>query len=168
MTKKMKINEIPVVHIKLVKDKSLLSDKAITTPEEAASVIRDLISESDREMFCVLNLNTKGFAINLNIVSIGTLNEAMAHPREVFKASILSNAAAIMLFHNHPSGKVEPTNEDKYTTQRLVECGRLMGIEVIDHIIVGTDKDKYFSFREEEILYDVYTKKEKRVAEHER
>jgi DNA repair protein RadC len=79
-------------------------------------------------------------------VSRGTLDATLVHPREVFKAALLSNAASIILTHNHPSGDPTPSPDDHQLTRRLVDAGRLIGVEVLDHIIVGDGR--YFSFRE--------------------
>ena len=97
-------------------------------------------------MFCTLNLRTKGQVININVVGIGTLNNVLIHPREVYKSAILCNASNIILAHNHPSGNPEPSRQDMDVTKRLAEAGRLMGIEVLDHVVVADDR--YFSFRE--------------------
>ena len=79
--------------------------------------------------------------------SIGSLNSAIVHPREVFKIAVLSNASNIICFHNHPSGNISPSEEDENITRRLKECGEILGIGLVDHIIVG-DRDRYFSFKE--------------------
>jgi DNA repair protein RadC len=78
-------------------------------------------------------------------VSIGSLNQSIVHPREVFKTALLSNAAAILLLHNHPSGDPAPSQEDLAITRRLIECGDILGIRVLDHIIIGEDCFKSFS-----------------------
>jgi DNA repair protein RadC len=79
------------------------------------------------------------------------LNSSIVHPREIFKVAILSNSATIIIFHNHPSGHVEPSEEDITITKRLKECGKLMGIELLDHIIIGSE-DRYCSLKEKGIL----------------
>lgn len=91
----------------------------------------------DRENFVVLLLDTKNKVIGINTVSIGTLNSSLVHPREVFKPAILASAAALILAHNHPSGDPKPSREDIEVTKRLIEAGGLLGIQVLDHIIVG-------------------------------
>ena len=90
-------------------------------------------------------LSTKGEVNHISIVSIGNLNSALVSPREVFKVAILSNANSVILFHNHPSGKCLPSDEDRQTTQRLCEAGEILGISVMDHIVVGGSKG-YYSF----------------------
>lgn len=98
------------------------------------------------EVFKTVLLNTKNEIITDIDVSHGTLNSSLVHPREVFKNAIKRSANKIILIHNHPSGNVEPSNEDICVTDRLIECGKIIGIEIIDHIIIGDGI--YFSFKE--------------------
>lgn len=88
----------------------------------------------------------------MSVVSIGELNSTLVHPREVFKASILSNASAVIFMHNHPSGELTPSEEDKKATKRLEMAGQILGIPVVDHIIVGENKENYYSFHANDIL----------------
>jgi len=113
---------------------------------EFVKVVLDLNSEAV-EKFGILTLNMKNKVAGVHIISIGSLNEAIVHPREVYKAAILNNAAAIILFHNHPSGDTEPSANDIDVTQTLIKAGKIMGIKVIEHVIVG-ENGKYFSFKE--------------------
>ena len=108
--------------------------------------------EDDREVFCILNMKNNGQVINMNLVSVGTINASLVIPREVFKSSILANASAIIGLHNHPSGNVKPSKEDMIVTRKLQKCGQLLGIELLDHIIVGGTNGKMLSFREEKML----------------
>lgn len=104
------------------------------------------MSGFDREVFAILNLASDGKPINMNIVSIGTLNSALVSPRDVFKSSILSNAAAFIAYHCHPSGNPKPSQEDFEVTQRLRDAGAILEIKMVDHIIVGCGRDRSFSF----------------------
>ncbi|HOO12208.1 MAG TPA: JAB domain-containing protein, partial [Bacillota bacterium] len=97
-----------------------------------------------------LILNTKNKIVAAHEVSRGALNGSLVHPREVFKPAVLHNAAAIICFHNHPSGNPEPSKEDIETTNRLVEAGKIMGIEILDHIIVSDDG--YASLKERGVM----------------
>jgi DNA repair protein RadC len=142
-----KDKEVQVVNIRLVKEPSLYSTEAINTPDDVLKVVAKELSQYDREVFAILNLKSNGQVINLNICSVGTLSSAMVSPREVFKSSILSNAAAIIAIHNHPSGSPTASEEDKTTTRRLQECGALMDIKLLDHIIVAGENGEMFSFR---------------------
>jgi DNA repair protein RadC len=129
---------IPIYKVSLVRDGSYKSpSKAITSPPDAFSILEGYMQGLDREHFVVLLLDIKNKVIGINTVSIGNLDTAIAHPREVFKPAILSNAASILLAHNHPSGDPEPSREDVALTNRLVEAGKILGIDVIDHLILG-------------------------------
>ncbi len=95
-------------------------------------------------------LDRKNRLIGINTVSIGNLTASIVHPREAFKPAILANAAAVVLGHNHPSGDPQPSREFRTLTKRLVDAGKLLGIEVLDHVMLGDDT--YFSFADEGIL----------------
>jgi DNA repair protein RadC len=101
---------------------------------------------SKQENFMILHLNSKNRIIKDEIISLGTLNASIIHPREVFKSAIKESANSIILVHNHPSGDSEPSVEDKQITERLMEAGELLDIKVLDHVIIG--KDNYHSFKE--------------------
>ena len=151
MTKK-KENELKVVNIRLVKEPSLYSTEKIATPDDVLKVIAKELSTYDREVFAILNLKSNGQVINLNICSVGTLNASMISPREVFKSSILSNAAAFIAIHNHPSGSPQPSEEDRTVTKRLAECGKMMDIRMLDHIIVAGESAQMMSFKSEGLM----------------
>lgn len=139
---------VDVVTIKMVKESSVLySERKITNDTEAVQILRDFVGESDREHFVALFLNVKKEPTAIHTVGIGTLNGALVHPREVFKAAILSNAASVIVCHNHPSGTADPSQEDRVLTKQLVEAGQILGIEVLDHIILGDSTS--FSFKKE-------------------
>ena len=121
--------------------------RKITNPYDAYKLVKSFLIDSDREKFIVACLDTKNQPVNIQVVSIGSLNSAIVHPREVFKIAVLSNASNIICFHNHPSGNISPSEEDENITRRLKECGEILGIGLVDHIIVG-DRDRYFSFKE--------------------
>lgn len=139
------------VGIRMVKEPPLYSSEPVNSPEAAVRIIADTLRNYDREVFCVVNLRNDLKPINVNVVSVGTLNASIAHPREILKSTILSNAAAVMLLHNHPSGNLTPSREDIELTARMQEICTMLGTPVQDHIIVGND-DRYFSFREQDIL----------------
>lgn len=113
-------------------------DRRYTSPEQIANLFSFLISES-KEYFFTLHLDGKNKIHCLDCVSVGSLNQSIVHPREVFKTALLSSAAAIILVHNHPSGDPSPSSEDISITRRLKEAGELLGIRVLDHIIVGSE-----------------------------
>lgn len=148
-TNEFKLN---MVSVRLVKDAPVYSEHRIVSPEAAVDVIGDLLCELDREVVCVINLKSDSTPINCSIVSIGAINQTIAHPREMLKTSILANAANIILMHNHPSGTLEPSREDTMLTDRMIQVCSLIGIPLLDHIIVGGDNGKYFSFKEKGVL----------------
>ncbi|TDM27448.1 DNA repair protein RadC [Macrococcoides caseolyticum] len=141
---KKKIN---IVSIQMVKEKVMwYPERKISSPENAAKIMREFVGSSDREVFIVLSMNTKNEPTHIEKVSVGSLNVSIIHPREVFKLAILSNAANIILGHNHPSGHPQPPYEDIEATKHLYEVGKLIGIDGLDHIIF-TD-DSFYSLKE--------------------
>ena len=107
-----------------------------TTPEQVFKAFRYLMQET-KEYFLALHLDGKNKIICVDVVSIGSLNQSIVHPREVFKTALLSSAAAAILIHQHPSGDPAPSREDIAITKRLIEAGELLGIKILDHIIIG-------------------------------
>lgn len=144
--------KLDVVSIRLVKDASLNSKTPITHPRDAVKLVGEYLCDMDREVLCVINMQTDGKPINCTFASIGSLNESIAQPREIFKASILSNAAGMIILHNHPSGSLSPSKLDTVLTDRMSQLCTMMGIPLLDHIIVGGDNSHYFSFKEKGIL----------------
>lgn len=129
---------INIVSIKMVKDFSFLyQTRQILSPSDAYEMIKEQLEGLDREQFIIACLNIKNEPTNITVVSVGSLNKAIVHPREVFKTAILSNAASVMAFHNHPSGEPTPSDQDIQLTHRLYEAGELLGIKVLDHLIIG-------------------------------
>lgn len=155
------MSELEVVNVRLVKEPSMYSEKKMSSPEDVVELMAKEMAQYDREVFCILNMKNSGQIINMNIVSIGTINASLVSPREVFKSSILSNASGIIALHNHPSGSIKPSKEDIAVTKRLRKCGALLDIELLDHIIVGGSNGEMFSFRNENML-DVQDKSEER------
>jgi len=122
----------------------------IRGPEDALRVVRPRFKDQQRELLFVELLNARHEVIGVETVSNGSLNASIVHPREVFKPAVVQSAASVVLAHNHPSGDPEPSEEDLTITKRLVECGELFGIGVLDHIIVATRG--FVSFRERQLL----------------
>jgi len=118
----------------------------IKDPEAVVKAIRASIKDKAKEHFKLILLNPRNKIIGISTISIGTLNASLVHPREVFKDAITHSAASVVLAHNHPSGDPEPSEDDITITKRLIEVGKILGVEVIDHIIVG--KNGFFSFKE--------------------
>lgn len=119
-----------------------------TAPSQVYETFSFLMKET-KEQFLTLHLDGKNRIICMDLVSIGSLNQSIVHPREVFKTALLSNAAALILIHQHPTGDPTPSSEDINITRRLKEAGEIMGIKVLDHIIIG---DTYMSFVERGLL----------------
>ena len=136
------------VSVRLVKDAPLYLNLGLGSPEEVARELGHILSEMDREVMCVVNFTTDMKPINVHFASVGTLNATLAHPREIIKSSILSNAANILLLHCHPSGNLCPSKEDSAITDKMNQLCNMMGIPLVDHIIVGGDNRAYFSFKE--------------------
>jgi DNA repair protein RadC len=111
--------------------------KIIHSPQDVASLLMNEMRYLDREVFRILLVNTKNVVLKNCLVSVGSVNSSLVHPREVFKPAIKNSASAIILIHNHPSGDCTPSQEDIKITAKLVESGKLLGIEVLDHVILG-------------------------------
>lgn len=122
----------------------------VRSPQEVSTLVMEEMCYLDREHFRVILLNTKNQVLAVDTISIGSLNSSLVHPREVFKKAIQCSAAAVILVHNHPSGDPTPSPEDLEITRRLAEAGRLLGIEVLDHIIVGDHT--FCSFKEKALI----------------
>lgn len=126
------------------------SDVKITSPEDVAKIFIPLLKDEIKEHFFVLCLNSANKIIKYENISIGNLNSSVVHPREVFKVAIDNNSANIIVLHNHPSGNPEPSNEDISITKKLVESGKILGIEIFDHIIIAGNQ--YLSFVEKRLI----------------
>lgn len=139
----MKRIQVSFERVVLVKEKVRRYElpREIVDPEQAYKAIITItsIEEEAQEVFGILILNSKHKIVAVHEISRGSLNSSIVHPREVFKPAVLHNAAAIICFHNHPSGDPTPSELDIKTTKRLVEAGNIMAIEVFDHIIVGDE-----------------------------
>jgi DNA repair protein RadC len=118
----------------------------IKDPESVVRAIRASIQDKAKEHFKLILLNPRNKIIGISTISIGTLNASLVHPREVFKDAIMHSAASVVLAHNHPSGDPEPSEDDLTITRRLIEAGKILGVEVMDHIIIA--KNGFFSFKE--------------------
>lgn len=129
--------------------------KTITSPENVNRLLQSLLQAEDiedreREHFWVLMLDSRNRIKTLDLVSLGTIENALVHPREVFRRAITTGCSSIVIAHNHPSGITEPSAEDISTTTQLVQAGEILGIEVIDHLI--TNGEDYYSFKENMML----------------
>jgi len=122
----------------------------ITSPESIADLFMEEMRYYRKEFFQVLLLNSKGEIISIEKSSIGDLSSTIVHPREIFSGAVRRSAAAVVFVHNHPSGNPEPSSEDQEVTLRLIEAGKILGIRVLDHIIIGDGI--YVSFRQRNLM----------------
>ena len=139
------------VAVRLVEEPPLLSNEQLNNAGKVVQVLGEEIKQYDREVIAIINMHTDSKPINMTIASIGELNSALANPRELLKASILSNVAGIVMLHNHPSGNLVPSTKDILITDKLKMVCDLINVELLDHIIVGRGRE-YFSFQEKNIL----------------
>lgn len=139
---------VNLVSVKLIKEGSILYEpRRVSSPKYAFDLGKEFLIDSDREKLILVCLDNKNQPTSINTVSVGSLNSSIVHPREVFKVAILSNSASIIVYHNHPSGDATPSKEDINITERLKEAGKILGIELVDHIIVGSN-GRYYRFKE--------------------
>ena len=134
-----------------ISDKTLKGD----CPLAISKIMRDILKTEDendqlKEHFWVLGLNSRNIVIYIELVSLGTLNASLVHPREVFRFAIQKSVCSIILSHNHPGGEARPSEDDLKLTKRLTDAGEILGIEVLDHIII-TEND-FFSMKESELI----------------
>jgi len=122
--------------------------KELTNPEKAHRLIKSKLTDYAREHFYIIILNSRNYSIAE--ISVGSLNASIVHPREVFSEAVKNKAAAVIFAHNHPSGDPEPSEDDLAITKRLIKSGKILGIEIIDHIIIT--KNGFFSFKEKRLL----------------
>ncbi len=113
---------------------------AVKNPEDAAKAVKSRLTDKTKEHFWAVLLNTRGRLIKVAQVSKGSLDSSIVHPREVFKAAITASAASVIFVHNHPSGIADPSEDDIKLTKRLAEVGDMVGIDVLDHVIIGDDE----------------------------
>ncbi|MBM4307404.1 MAG: JAB domain-containing protein [Deltaproteobacteria bacterium] len=127
-----------------------LKDFDIKNPEAVVKALRASIRDKAKEHFKLILLNPRNRIIGISNISIGTLNASLVHPREVFKDAITHSAASVVLAHNHPSGDPDPSEDDLKITKKMVDSGKILGIEVLDHIVIG--KNNFCSFKERGLI----------------
>lgn len=134
---RMPAKRVDIVSLRMVKEMSLLyKNRTIHSPEDGYNLFKQFLGELDREYFVVMCLDVKNQPTAINVCHIGSLNASIVHPREVMKTAILSNSASILICHN-PSGNPLESPEDIEVTKRLAEAGRIMGIELLEHLMIG-------------------------------
>ena len=139
--------QIGIVRLCMVKEeRTLYGMEQLSGPEDAAEVVYPLFATADREMMVVMSMSARMEPLALEIAAIGGIDTCLVDIRNLFKHSLLNNAVGILCFHNHLSGNPEPSKKDEEVTQSIKHAGQILGIELIDHIIIG-DQD-FYSFRE--------------------
>lgn len=137
----MSKKRVDIVSLQMVKEKSVLYEqRKVSSPWDAFMLLKDFLSNADREKLMVVCLNTKNEPVNITTVSVGTINSSLASTRDIVKTAILSNSPKILLAHNHPSGDTTPSKCDWKVTERLVLACSILDIELVDHIIIA-DQD---------------------------
>ena len=138
---------VEVIRLRMVREGRMLYGMyRFSKLEEAVDMVRPLFAMADREMMLVMSLNTRLEPLAVEIAAVGGLNACSVDSRDIFKHTVLNNAAFIVCFHNHPAGDPEPSQQDRQITARLEKAGRILGIPLIDHIIIGDYG--FYSFRE--------------------
>ena len=120
----------------------------IKSPDDVYALLEKDIKQLDREAAYTIYLDSRNKVLGTEMISLGTLNANLIHPRELFKGAILISAASIILVHNHPSGEAAPSEDDIEITKRVVKAGKILGIDVLDHIIIGNGTGEYLSLKE--------------------
>lgn len=136
-------NYVPLVRLHAVKERFVPYgvEGNINTPEKVVKMVSRLLKEADKEIMLAISVDAKNKPVGIEVVAIGSLNVAYVEARDLFKHAILSNASGILLVHNHPSGDVTPSVEDWNLTYRIMQAGALLGIELLDHIIIGDNEE---------------------------
>jgi DNA repair protein RadC len=141
--------EIAVVKLKMVKDSSVpYGGHSLADSANVAKLFRSFIDDSDREILAVCATDCRLHPVMIQSVGVGDVNACAFSAANVFKAAIIANATSIFLAHNHPSGDVEPSDGDREATKRIKEAGKILGIELLDHVIIGNNTDEFYSFRD--------------------
>ena len=143
-------DEVIAAAIRFVEEKATYTSATLQSARETKDLLRLRIGDKEREIFCVLYLNSQHKLIEVDELFMGTIDGAAVYPREIAKAALAHNAAAVILGHNHPSGTTEPSAADRRITERIVSSLGLLDIRVLDHVIVSTESS--FSFAEEGLM----------------
>ncbi|PLW67797.1 JAB domain-containing protein [Pseudohalioglobus lutimaris] len=143
-------DEVIAAAIRFVEERATYTTETLQSPRASKDILRLRIGDKEREIFCVLYLNNQHQLLKVDELFMGTIDGAAVYPREIAKAALAHNAAAVILGHNHPSGITEPSSADRRITERIVSALGLLDIRVLDHVIVSTNST--FSFAEEGLL----------------
>lgn len=144
----LKTKYVPLVRLQVVRERFLpYGQEEIASPEKVVKMVRRLLDGIDKECMLAIPVDTKSKPLGIEFVAMGALNCAYAFAREIYKHALISNAMGVIIVHNHPSGDAMPSEADWKFTRGIQEAGDLLGVELLDHIIVG-DEEKYFSMSE--------------------
>jgi len=143
---------IDVVRLQLIPDERLNLQIPLDSPYAVVDRFGEELKLYSREVLAALYITKKGHVLAIHLVSMGTLSNSFAEPAEVLKPALLCNAAGVILMHNHPSGEISPSQEDKLVTNRMADACKLMGIDLVDHVIVGSNTEECFSFAERGLI----------------
>ncbi|MEQ1843981.1 MAG: DNA repair protein RadC [Nitrospira sp.] len=146
---------IPRYTIELVRDPTspYTTSQSFISPQHTFAYLKPILEDQDREHMYGVFLDTKHRIIGMHHIAMGSMNQAIIHPREVFKCAILLNAAALVIAHNHPSGDPTPSAEDRLLTKRLADAGEILGITLLDHLVIGDNR--FYSFADHGRLLDL-------------
>ncbi len=145
-------NYIDVVRLQLIPDERLQLQIPVDSPYAVMDRFGDELRLYSREVLAALYVTKRGHVLAIHLVSMGTVSNSFADPAEVLKPALLCNAGGVILMHNHPSGDITPSQEDKLVTNRMENACKLMGIDLVDHVIVGSNTEECFSFAERGLL----------------
>ena len=148
----MDSNGLDMVTVKLIRSRTLYSNDKVVQTIDAIKILSDELQDMDRESIWILNLQSDNRVINASMISVGTVSQSETTPREIIKAAILSNAANMIMIHNHPSGSLKPSEADYIITRRMVEATSLVGINLLDHVIVGNDINNFYSMEANKVM----------------
>ena len=152
-TPRIREHRVPIYRVSLVREGEIQYSPVFRNSREVADAARKFMgSDLDREQFGVFLLDTRNRLIGFNVVSVGTLSSSLVHPREAFKSAVLANSSAVLFTHNHPSGVPSPSREDDELTRRLCEAGKILGLRVLDHVIIGDGTEEYYSYADSQTL----------------
>lgn len=140
------------VHTELKRDTWLMPEREVSTPREAVEAVKELMQDRDREMVVCIHMTLRKRVISAELCSIGTMDVAAVSPAEVLRTALLAGAKSILIMHNHPSGECSPSEPDRNLTKTIGRVGKLLGIDLVDHIIIGGDDFYSLLEREPEIF----------------
>lgn len=144
--------EFPQVGIRLVKETGIMSGIPVDSARKVVALMQQYLTDKDREHFCAIYFKSNMVPVGFAVLSIGTVNQTYCDPKEVFKTALLLNTPNVILCHNHVSGQLTASKDDCVSTDRMVQAGKILGINVLDHVIIGAGNDLFYSFKENDMI----------------